>query len=167
MEPRPRIDDAAPDEAREILRRSCGSELWVERMMDKRPFGSRDALLAAAREEWFALSETDWRQAFSHHPKIGDREALRDRFGATRDLSQQEQIGVTGASDEILDALAKGNREYLDRFGYIFIVCATGLSAEEMLALLHARLGNDRDTEIRVAAEEHARITEIRLRNNA
>jgi 2-oxo-4-hydroxy-4-carboxy-5-ureidoimidazoline decarboxylase len=167
MEPRPRIDDEAPEDAREILRESCGSELWVQRMMARRPFGTRDALLAAAREEWFALSETEWQQAFGDHPRIGDRAALRDRFGAAPDLPGKEQAGVKGASEEILDALARGNREYLDRFGYIFIVCATGLSAEEMLDRLHARLGNDPWTEIRVAAEEHARITELRLRNNA
>jgi OHCU decarboxylase len=97
---------------------------------------------------------------------IGDRDALRDRFAATRHLSEEEQAGVDAASDEILNALAEGNREYVDKFGYIFIVCAAGLSADEMLARLRARLRNDPEAEIHVAAEEHAKITELRLRNN-
>ena len=135
-------------------------------MMARRPFRSRDALLAAAREEWFALSEGDWREAFAHHPAIGGRDALRARFAATRHLSGKEQAGADAASDEILNALAEGNREYFDKFGYIFIVCATGLTAGEMLERLRARLRNDPEAEIRVAAEEHALITELRLRNN-
>lgn len=132
-------------------------------MIARRPFGSRDALLAAAREEWFALSPDDWREAFSHHPKIGDREALRARFPATRHLSEREQAGVSGASDDVLEALAEGNLAYEQKFGHIFIVCATGRSAEEMLAALRARLVNDVDTEIRLAAGEQAKITALRL----
>lgn len=139
---------------------------WVERMLARRPFGSLDALLRAAREEWFALSEPEWREAFSHHPMIGDREALRARFARTRDLSLREQAGVDHAPDDMLDALAEANRAYLEKFGYIFIVCASGLSAGEMLARLQTRLGNTPETEIRLAAEEHAKITELRLRNH-
>lgn len=132
-------------------------------MLARRPFGSRDGLLATAREEWFALSPADWREAFAHHPKIGDREALRRRFAATRHLSATEQSGVNTASVDVLSALAEGNRAYEERFGYIFIVCATGRSAEEMLAMLRTRLDNDFDTEIRIAAQEQAQITELRL----
>lgn len=132
-------------------------------MIARRPFASRDALLAAAREEWFALSPDDWREAFSHHPKIGDREALRARFPATHHLSEREQAGVSGASDDVLEALAEGNLAYEQKFGHIFIVCATGRSAEEMLAALRARLVNDVDTEIRIAAGEQAKITALRL----
>ncbi len=132
-------------------------------MLARRPFGSLEALRAAAREEWFALTPSDWREAFSHHPRIGDRESLRQRFAATRQLSENEQAGVRDAPDEVLEALAEGNLAYERRFGYIFIVCATGRTAEEMLALLRARLDNDPDQEILIAAEEQARITELRL----
>ena len=132
-------------------------------MLARRPFGSQDALLAAARDEWFALSEHDWLEAFSHHPRIGDRASLAARFPATHDLSAQEQSGVASASARVIDALADANQTYLDRFGFIFIVCATGKSAEEMLALLRARLPNDRATELRNAAEEQAKITALRL----
>lgn len=132
-------------------------------MVTRRPFGSDRALLAAAREEWLALGPGDWREAFGHHPKIGDRASLEARFGATRHLSQREQSGVAGASADVLDALAEGNRQYEEKFGYIFIVCATGKSAAAMLDLLRARLPNSPDREIHVAAEEQARITELRL----
>jgi 2-oxo-4-hydroxy-4-carboxy-5-ureidoimidazoline decarboxylase len=132
-------------------------------MLGRRPFGSREALLSAARAEWDTLDERDWREAFTHHPKIGDREALRERFPSTHALSAREQAGVDSAPDAVLDALADGNRQYEKRFGYIFIVCASGLGAGEMLAMLNARLGNDPGDEIRIAAGEQAKITALRL----
>jgi 2-oxo-4-hydroxy-4-carboxy-5-ureidoimidazoline decarboxylase len=157
------IETAPLEEARRLLQICCGSSRWVERMVARRPFGRLESLLAAAREEWFALSEDDWREAFKHHPKIGDHAALRARFATTRHLSEREQAGVDTASDEVIAALATANDAYETRFGYIFIVCATGRTAGEMLALLHDRLRNDPQTEIRIAAEEQARITELRL----
>jgi 2-oxo-4-hydroxy-4-carboxy-5-ureidoimidazoline decarboxylase len=133
-------------------------------MMALRPYRSDEALYLAARREWFALTPEDWTDAFAGHPRIGDRENLRARFPATHHLSESEQAGVRAASDEILDALAAANAAYEQRFGYIFIVCATGKSADEMLDLLQARLQNDPASELRVAASEQARITEMRLR---
>ena len=132
-------------------------------MVGRRPFGGADALTRAARDVWFALDPADWREAFSHHPRIGDRAALARRWAATRALSQQEQSGVASATDAVLHALAAANEAYLRRFGYIFIVCATGKSAEEMLALLHSRIDNDPAREIVIAAGEQAKITELRL----
>jgi 2-oxo-4-hydroxy-4-carboxy-5-ureidoimidazoline decarboxylase len=164
MEPLSRIDGASPDRARALLQACCGSTRWVERMLALRPFGSVDILLSAARREWFALTPEDWKEAFTHHPKIGDREALRARFPVTHQLSEREQAGMGGASDQTIEALAQGNAAYERRFGYIFIVCATGKSAEEMLDLLTARLQNDPGTEVRIAAEEQAKITELRLK---
>ena len=157
------IDDAAPEVARQLLARACGSSRWVEQMMDRRPFGGRAALLSAARTVWDALDERAWREAFTHHPKIGDRDALRARFPATHALSAREQAGVDGATDAVLDALADGNRRYEARFGYIFIVCASGLGAGEMLSMLHLRLSNDPAREILLAAAEQAKITALRL----
>lgn len=133
-------------------------------MLARRPFASQAALLQAARDEWFALGEADWLEAFSHHPKIGDRASLEARFPATHDLSAREQSGVAAARSDVIDALAKDNATYCERFGFIFIVCATGKSAEEMLKLLRDRLDNDRATELRIAAEEQAKITALRLR---
>ena len=132
-------------------------------MIDRRPFHSADRLLEDARRIWFSLDADDWREAFTHHPKIGDRAALQARFAATRHLSAHEQSGVDRAPDDLLGALERGNRLYEERFGYIFIVCATGKRADEMLALLESRLGNAPDVEIAIAAEEQARITALRL----
>ena len=163
MEPWERLDRASPEEAIRLLSTCCGSSAWVERMRRRRPFGSADGLVAAAREAWHDLTQTDWLEAFSHHPKIGDRDSLARRFGATAHLSAREQGGVDDASADVLDDLATGNRSYEEKFGYIFIVCASGKSASEMLALLRARLLNDAATEIRVAAEEQGKITQLRL----
>ena len=164
MEPSQRIDEASPETARGLLRSCCGSARWVERMLALRPFGTTASMLSAARREWFALTTADWAEAFSHHPKIGDRESLRARFPATHQLSEREQAGMRAASDQTIEALAQGNAAYEQRFGYIFIVCATGKSAEEMLDLLTARLQNDPETEIRVAAAQQAEITDLRLK---
>ena len=130
-------------------------------MLARRPFHTSAALLKAARDVWFGLSNADWREAFSHHPKIGDRDALKSRTDA--DLPAREQEGVATASSEVMDELARGNREYEKAFGHIFIVCATGRSADEMLAVLRERVENDPHIEIRIAAEEQAKITDLRL----
>jgi 2-oxo-4-hydroxy-4-carboxy-5-ureidoimidazoline decarboxylase len=159
-----RVNEAAADEARALLTACCGSARWVEAMLERRPFASQDAALAAARDEWFRLSRDDWREAFSQHPRIGDRDSLRARFPSTHQLSAREQASVAGAGDALLDSLADGNERYQQKFGYIFIVCATGKRADELRAVLEARLQNDPDTEICIAAEEQSRITAIRLR---
>jgi 2-oxo-4-hydroxy-4-carboxy-5-ureidoimidazoline decarboxylase len=159
-----RVDALPPEEARALLRACCGSSRWVERMLERRPFGSEEAMLSAAREVWVALGPADWIEAFAAHPKIGDRDALRSRFAETRHLAAREQAGVDGAPEDVLSALAAGNAAYEEKFGYIFIVCATGLTAGQMLARLRDRLANDPAIELRVAAEEQGKITELRLR---
>jgi 2-oxo-4-hydroxy-4-carboxy-5-ureidoimidazoline decarboxylase len=157
------INAASPDAAREILLRACGSTRWVDRMMQRRPFGNNARLLSAARIEWFGLSESDWLEAFSQHPRIGDGAALEARFPKTHDLSSKEQASVASAREDVLTALAQANSDYFDKFGFIFIVCAAGKSAEEMLAVVRERLPHDRATELRIAAEEQAKITALRL----
>ena len=163
MEPWRLLDEAAPDEARRLLRGCCGSARWVERMLKRRPFRSRDRLLSAARHEWATLDIADWLEAFSQHPAIGDRAALAARFPDTAHLSEREQAGVTSAGEDVLSALAADNAAYQERFGHIFIICASGLTAERMLAALRARLSNDPGTELRTAVEEQAKITALRL----
>ena len=158
-----RVDEARPEEARELLRACCGSSRWVDRMLARRPFGSLEALLDAARAEWLALTPADWQEAFAAHPRIGDLASLRERFADTRHLAAREQSGVEGAPEEVLAALAAGNAAYQQKFGYIFIVCASGLSAAQMLGMLQDRLKNDPATELGIAAEEQARITALRL----
>jgi len=164
MERWQRIDEAAAAEAADELRICCASEAWIAGMLSRRPFGSLEAARAAARAEWFALAPESWKDAFAHHPRIGDVDALRTRFsGAAPSSSAREQAGLESADSETLRALASANREYEARFGYIFIVCASGRSADQMAALLRARMSNSPETEILIAAEEHARICDLRL----
>lgn len=146
-----------------MLLACCGSTRWVTLMLARRPFASMDRLLAAAKDVWNALSEDDWKEAFSHHPRIGERNLSQAKFAATRSLSEKEQAGVSGASEDVMAALADVNRAYEDRFGYVFLICATGRTAAEMLSLARERLTNDPATEIQIAAAEQAMITALRL----
>lgn len=150
--------------AREAFARCCGASAWVERMMARRPFASVDRALETAREEWQGLTPADWRAAFAHHPRIGDLESLQRKYATTADLAAREQAAVSKTTRAVLEALAEGNRAYEQRFGYIFIVFATGKSAEDMLELLKNRLGNEPSAEIGIAAGEQWKIMERRLR---
>ena len=141
--------------ARTALLQCCGSKQWAERILARRPFQDRDALLSIAESVWWTLGPNDWLEAFSAHPRIGEKKLS--------DWCSQEQNGVTAATAQILEQLANGNQEYEQRFGWIFLIHATGKTAPEMLALLHARLKNESADELRVAAGEQAKITELRL----
>ena len=157
------LNALAPEAAAAELLKCCGSARWASAVSARRPFSSQEELFAAADQEWARCGREDILEAFSHHPRIGGKDALRAKFAATRGWSQGEQSKVTQASEETLDGLARGNDEYEKKFGYIFIVCATGKSADEMLALLRARLPNDADRELRLASGEQAKITRLRL----
>jgi len=162
----PTLDDLnalEPHEAADAFARCFGARRWVERMVSARPFASREALLAAADRAADALDRDDWLEAFSHHPRIGGVDALRAKFASTRTWSANEQAGAAEADDAVLRALADGNDAYDRRFGHIFIVCATGKSAAEMLAILRSRIGNDAATELAVAASEQRKIARLRL----
>ena len=150
--------------AAEALRRCCGAERWVQAMVSSRPFASQAELEQRAEQCWQALGAEDYLEAFTHHPQIGeDLAALRQRFASTEALSTREQAGVAGAGEATLSALRDGNRAYHERFGYIFIVCATGKSAAQMLSLLRQRLSNPPEQELAIAAAEQAKITRLRL----
>lgn len=137
------------------LRQCCAASRWVAGMLAAQPFADADAALAAADAVWRELGPDDWLEAFAAHPRIGDRTAS----GA----SAREQAGVRGADADTLAALAEGNRAYERRFGFVFLICATGKTAGEMLAALRARIDNDRATELRIAAAEQLQITRLRL----
>lgn len=141
----------------------CGATAWVATLNAQFPFDSATALYEAAERVWHSLGEADWREAFTHHPKIGDVGALQEKFASTAAWAAGEQGAVERASLETLEALAAGNAAYEQKFGYIFIVCATGKSAEQMLALLQARLPHEPSQEIHVAMSEQAKITRLRL----
>jgi 2-oxo-4-hydroxy-4-carboxy-5-ureidoimidazoline decarboxylase len=150
--------------AREALTRCCGAQRWVEAMLARRPFESTPALFEAAEAIWQGLSRDDYLEAFSHHPRIGDSlSELAKRFARTASMAAREQAKVAQADQATLLALRDENQRYFERFGFIFIVCATGKSAQEMLELLRERCSNDAARELAIAAEEQAKITALRL----
>lgn len=150
-------------QAHQAFLHCCGATIWADDMTARRPFANEEAIFSAAHEAFTQLDRRGWLEAFAAHPKIGDVAAIRARFAATIAWPTQEQAGVKGSSDAVLIELADGNQAYERKFGHIFIVCATGKSAEEMLFLLQARLSNDPETESRIAAAEQIKITELRL----
>jgi 2-oxo-4-hydroxy-4-carboxy-5-ureidoimidazoline decarboxylase len=147
----------------EALRKCCGSSAWIENMLTIFPVADAETLKAEAKTKWYELCEAHWLEAFTHHPKIGDVNSLREKFASTAQWAEGEQGAVKEASQAVLEALATGNDEYERKFGYIFIVCATGKSADEMLALLQARLPNKPEDEILIAMAEQDKITRLRL----
>jgi 2-oxo-4-hydroxy-4-carboxy-5-ureidoimidazoline decarboxylase len=158
------LNALSPSAARAALTRCCGAQRWVDGMLARRPFASTAQLLAAADAVSATLTRADQLEAFAHHPQIGaDLAELQRKFASTAGMSADEQAGARGADQRTLEALRDQNRAYLSRFGYIFIVCASGKSAAEMLALLERRLGNEPDLELRIAAGEQAKITKLRL----
>jgi OHCU decarboxylase len=149
------------EEAEARLLSCCGSREWARRVAAGRPYRGAGDLAAAADRVWRSLSRNDWLEAFAAHPKIGASAAKGD--AKSRRWSRAEQAGTASASPETLANLADANRDYEERFGHIFIVCATGKNAGEMLALLEARLHNDPQTELATAAEEQRKILQLRL----
>ena len=142
-------------ELRAALKACCGCEAWVDAMTKERPFDNLSAMKKRAGEIWNAFGQKEFDEAFSAHPRIGDRKA-----GGT---PGKEQARVAEASQAVLEELRKANEDYEKKFGRIYIVCATGKTAEEMLAIARERMGNDPDTELRRAADEQRKITELRL----
>jgi OHCU decarboxylase len=157
------LNSLAPEEAESEFLKCCGSRRWAQGMASLRPFKGMKELLEAADRIWWGLKPGDWLEAFSRHPKIGERKAQLAQAAEAARWSEQEQAGTRDAAQGALAELAALNRAYEERFGFIYIICATGRTTEEMLALLRQRLRNDYETELRVAAEEQRRITHLRL----
>ncbi len=132
-------------------------------MIAAKPFRSIKDLLVKAESCWFHTTEKDWIEAFSHHPKIGDLESLEKKYAATASIASGEQGAVKKAPRKTLEELAQKNELYENKFGFIFIVCATGKTAKEMLGLLNERMDNSRETELKIAAAEQQKITQLRL----
>ena len=157
-----RLNQLPAAEAEDELLKCCGSKNWARGMAQSRPFRDAGAIADAADRIWRQLGREDWLAAFRCHPKIGEKPA-QGGSAETRRWAEQEQSGARSAKDDVRAALAEGNRAYEAHFGYIYIVCATGRTSEEMLALLGQRLQNDPDAELRIAAEEQRKITQLRL----
>jgi OHCU decarboxylase len=152
-----RFNRLPEEEAAAELLAVCHSRRWAKQVAAGRPYPDLTALQRAADQVWLGLGPQDWREAFAAHPRIGSG------GGATPGWSRQEQAGVGGAGRDVQERLALGNAEYEARFGHVFLISAAGRDAEEILSALADRLGNDPATELRVAADEHRRITRLRL----
>jgi OHCU decarboxylase len=157
LTPLERFNRLSDEEAAAELLAACHSRRWAKEVAAGRPYADVAALQRAAEEVWAGLGPDDWLEAFRAHPRIGEG------GGAAPDWSRQEQAGVDAAGDDVRQRLARGNAEYEARFGHVFLISAAGRDAGEILAALTERLGNDPDTELRVAADEHRRITRLRL----
>jgi 2-oxo-4-hydroxy-4-carboxy-5-ureidoimidazoline decarboxylase len=151
------------DAATEFLK-CCGSQRWAQRMVINRPYLSLEDLCLKAADLWWDIPAEDWLEAFSSHPKIGGKKAASAVSQQSKAWSGQEQASIQQAAEETLQELAQLNEEYEKKFGYIYIVCATGKSSEEMANILKTRLMNAPDDELIAAATEQAKITELRLR---
>jgi 2-oxo-4-hydroxy-4-carboxy-5-ureidoimidazoline decarboxylase len=160
---------ASADAALEAMIACCGARRWAAAMVARRPIRTVAELSAAADEEWTRMEVGDWMEAFACHPRIGGRPPRRtahasaESSASSRRWSNQEQSSTHEAAERVLAELAAGNERYEKRFGFTYIVCATGKSAEEMLAILNRRLGGEHADELREAAEQQRQITQIRL----
>ncbi len=160
----PRLNSLSQADATMEFLKCCGANRWATQLERSRPFANWQELLTTADRIWWNLDRQDWLEAFRSHPQIGERKAAQTVSEQSARWSEGEQSGVREAATGTLSALADANREYLEKFGYIFIVCATGKTTGEMLALCRERLSHEADAELRVAAEEQRRITHLRLR---
>ena len=152
-----------PEEAVRILAQCCTSKRWIEQLVSSRPFPNREALLRKADDIWRQLKEEDYLEAFSGHPKIGDLQTLKEKYSNTKAFAASEQSSLAVASESVIIDLMQKNEEYEKKFGFIFIVCASGKAAAEMLSILLSRLPNRREVELRNASEEQRKIYQLRL----
>ncbi|HEX2724086.1 MAG TPA: 2-oxo-4-hydroxy-4-carboxy-5-ureidoimidazoline decarboxylase [Gemmatimonadaceae bacterium] len=157
------LNSMPPRSAADALRSCCGSSRWVNEMVAKRPFESVDDILSAADQAWRKTGPDDWHEAFAHHPRIGDKRPVAAQSSRAAQWSAGEQASVQSAASDVQASLNEMNEQYENRFGHIYIVCAAGKSPADMLAIARQRLANDPQTELRVAAEEQRKITELRL----
>jgi OHCU decarboxylase len=158
------LNESAPERAAELLRSCCGSTQWVAAMLTRRPFVSLENILIEADDVWRSLAPDDWREAFAHHPRIGERRSEATQTERASTWSAREQASVTTAATSVQQELVEVNRAYEARFGYIYIVCASGRTAGELLALARQRLNNSAAVELHIAADEQRKITDLRLR---
>jgi len=158
------LNQLSEAEFKRTLESCCAARRWLSGLAARRPFADDPSIVRSAAEVWWALDASDWREAFAAHPRIGDLKSLQVKYANTRDWASSEQATTHSASQETLQQLARANAEYEARFGYLFIICATGKSPQEMLAHLKQRLGNEAAAEIHTAATEQLKITQLRLK---
>jgi OHCU decarboxylase len=156
------LNTLSRDRAAELFTACCGASRWVSAMVMRRPYANVDEMLNVADDVWRDLEPADWLEAFAHHPRIGEQESAAPRGNIATVWSASEQAGVSMTQDRA--RLAAINEEYEQRFGFIYIVCAAGRSADELMSIGQARLRNDANLELRIAANEQRKITALRLR---
>jgi len=157
------LNTVSHPEAFKIFHDTNAAENWVSKMVGARPFATVAAVKDTAEMLWLKMRSEDYLQAFEAHPMIGDVDSLKKKYASTKAVASGEQSGAAGADEAVLQELSDLNHKYLEKFGFIFIVFATGKSAAEMLALLKARIGNARSEEIKNAAAEQLKITLLRI----
>jgi 2-oxo-4-hydroxy-4-carboxy-5-ureidoimidazoline decarboxylase len=157
------LNNLSSSDAEQWFSQCCAAPKWFKGVAKARPFTDISAVILAANRIWLECSTPDFLTAFEAHPMIGDVNSLREKYAATKKMAGNEQQGATDADDETLQNLASSNHEYLNKHGFIFIICASGLSANTMLEALTLRLSNDTATEIKLAAAEQIKITLLRL----
>jgi 5-hydroxyisourate hydrolase/2-oxo-4-hydroxy-4-carboxy-5-ureidoimidazoline decarboxylase len=159
-----KFNKLSKDDAFKALEKCCISTKWIDGVIDKMPFETGNDLIDTAANIWYHhCTELDWKEAFKGHPKIGDVDSLREKYANTKNWANNEQAKVSEADESILNELAHANENYFSKFGYIFIVSASGKTANEMLQIIKTRLDNNEEDELHVTMAEQHKISIIRL----
>jgi 2-oxo-4-hydroxy-4-carboxy-5-ureidoimidazoline decarboxylase len=158
-----KINTASLEQVYQLFESCCCAPNWIESMISQRPFHDQATLFNASEKSFLSLKEEDYLTAFLGHPQIGNLETLAKKYANTSSTAGHEQSGMSAADKSILEEMQQLNIDYLQKFGFIFIVCASGKSASEMLDLIKSRINNDRQRELIIAGQEQAKITQIRL----
>jgi 2-oxo-4-hydroxy-4-carboxy-5-ureidoimidazoline decarboxylase len=157
------LNAASSEDAFDWFSACCASTKWSQGMINIRPYSGLKEILQSAKEQWSLSAEDDWLEAFEAHPMIGDVNSLRAKFANTKQLASNEQSGASSASEKELTTLHRLNHDYKAKFGFIFIICATGLRASTMVQALQNRINNTREQELQIASEEQLKITLLRI----
>ncbi len=161
------LNKLSESEVDSVFEKCCAARRWVVAMTFARPFKTDTEVITTASVLWHKQTKQSILEAFAAHPKIGDVESLQEKYANTSDWAAGEQAGATSANEETISNLAAANDRYFEKFGYIFIVCATGKSAQQMLEILESRLPNDPEAELKIASQEQLKITLLRLKKLA
>ena len=157
------INKANSEQVYSLFESCCCTPNWIQKMVDARPFTDKTELISTSEKAFSTFAEADYLIAFEGHPQIGNLDTLAKKYANTSGSASNEQSGMSDAQKSVLEEMQALNTEYLERFGFIFIVCASGKSAQEMLDLIKNRINNDRHSELSIAGNEQAKITQIRL----
>ncbi len=157
------LNNLSPEAAEHFFAQTCAAQRWVTKMQAQRPYANVPNVLQQAKTLWQDMEQDDFLQAFDAHPMIGDMSSLREKYASTKAMASHEQDGASQADEATLQALQKLNLAYKEKHGFIFIICASGLSAKTMLEEIEKRIDNTTATEIDIASKEQIKITMLRI----